>query len=130
MENRSRTTSIALAAAAAVVGAQAVTSGTATAAEKIPGMEHFLAQGCNQCHSVKSAGIEVKSDGEKPELEEGGPVPPDLSGVGKKHDSKFLHLFVTKQVELHDKKHMKKFKGTPEELDELVNWLLTLKADK
>lgn len=76
----------------------------------------FLAQKCNLCHSVEPAGIERTSKSEKMKG-------PDLAGVGKRHDAEWTKKFLTKTEMLNGKKHLKEFKGTPEELDALVAWL-------
>lgn len=76
----------------------------------------FLAQKCNLCHSVEPAGIERTSKSEKMKG-------PDLAGVAKRHDAEWTKKFLTKAEMLNGKKHLKEFKGTPEELDALVAWL-------
>lgn len=77
------------------------------------GKDIFLAQGCQNCHTVNSQGIE------------GEPVmgAPDLSEVGTRHDSDFIGTFIRQKTPMNGKMHMKKFSGTKEEWQELVAWL-------
>ena len=83
----------------------------------------FQENKCNKCHSIESQSIKRTS-----EPPEGAKYPPpDLSGVGLKHTSDWMAQWVTKQVEMHDKKHMYKFKGSDDELKTLTTWLGTLK---
>ncbi len=87
------------------------------------GKSIFLDNKCNKCHSIESQGIKRTS-----EPPEGAKYPPpDLSGVGLKHTADWMAQWVTKQVEMHDKKHMYKFKGSDDELKTLTTWLATLK---
>lgn len=92
---------------------------TVAAADSAPrpldGKEIFLAQKCNLCHAVPPAGIEATTKSEKMKG-------PDL--VDLKRDAEWIEKFVTKKVELNGKLHMKEFKGSDEELDALVDWLL------
>jgi hypothetical protein len=76
---------------------------------------------CNKCHTIESQGI--ARDGKAPE----GKQPPDLSGVGLKHDASWMQKWLLKEVELDGKKHIKKFSGTDDELKTLTAWLVTLK---
>ena len=80
----------------------------------------FLAQKCNLCHSVSSAGIEAKMHGSM--------AGPDLTGVGERHEAKLIEEFVTQQTEIDGQKHKKKFTGSDEELAALVDWLSAQKA--
>lgn len=77
------------------------------------GKEIFTAQGCHNCHTVTSQGIE------------GEPAmgAPDLSEVGARHESDFIGKFIRKKAPLNGKMHMKKFSGTKAEWQELVTWL-------
>ena len=75
----------------------------------------FLAQKCDMCHSVSTAGIEAKSKAMKA---------PDLVGVvTAEHDAKWIGEYVRKQVDLDGKKHGKAFTGSDEELKALISWL-------
>ena len=73
----------------------------------------FLAQKCDICHSVSTAGIEAKSKAMKA---------PDLVGVvTAEHDAKWIGEYVRKQVDLDGKKHGKAFTGSDEELKALID---------
>ena len=88
----------------------------AVAAAPPDGKAIFLAQKCNLCHSVSAAGIERQTKSEKI-------AGPDLTTATAKHDKAFLEKFLTKQETIDGKKHGKDFKGTPQELDALIDWL-------
>lgn len=103
------TLSIALAVVAALVG-------LVTEVQAADGKTVFEAQKCGLCHSVSSAGIEGKMK-----------TSTDLTGVGDKHDGEWIKQYVTKQVQLDGKDHKKEFKGSDEELQALVDWLLEQK---
>lgn len=100
------------------------------------GKQIFLKSECNECHTVKQLGIEKlpakeggKQSDEEAEEEDEDTEPPDLSGVGKEHDAKFLAGFLQKKVKNDDgKKHRKRFKGSDAELQALVAFLGTLQT--
>jgi mono/diheme cytochrome c family protein len=86
-------------------------------AEDVPaGQAVFLAQKCNLCHAVSSAGIEAKIRSEKLA---GG----DLKGIGERRDADWIAKFVRKEIELDGAKHKKLFTGSDEELQTLIAWL-------
>lgn len=100
--------------------APVLTVGTVQAAERpLDGKEIFLAQKCNLCHSVPPAGIEATTKSEKMKG-------PDLVDLDR--DAEWLEKYLTKEVELNAKPHMKEFKGGEEQLDALVGWLLKQQA--
>ncbi len=78
------------------------------------GKQIFLAQKCNVCHSVSSAGIEktMKSM-----------TAPDLTDLAAKQDAATLTKYLHKQVEINGKKHGKTFSGSDEDLAAVVSWL-------
>jgi len=87
------------------------------------GKNIFLDNKCNKCHSIESQGIKHTSeppDGAKY-------PPPDLSDVGNRHNAEWMQKWLHKEVEQHDKKHMKKFTGPDDELKTLTTWLASLK---
>ncbi len=93
----------------------------------------FVGNKCSSCHTVVAAGIgdeqdEVKQedDGWGDEEEKSGP--PDLSSIGSTRTAEWLDLYLQKKETIEDRKHMKRFKGTPEDRTALIDWLLTLKA--
>ncbi len=93
------------------------------------GQQVFVAQKCQMCHTVYSAGIgEPPAEDAKEETEEAEEGPPDLSLAGTGRTAEWLSLFLQKKEALNEKKHMMKFKGADEELVTLANWILTLKA--
>jgi len=99
------------------------------AADATPaGQQVFVAQKCQMCHTVYSAGIgePPAEDAKKDEEEAEGP--PDLSLAGTGRTAEWIGLFLQKKEALNEKKHMLKFKGTDEELAVLANWILTLKV--
>jgi cytochrome c551/c552 len=83
------------------------------------GKEIFLAQKCNTCHSIDSQKVEKTSDKIKA---------PDLSNAGGMVESAdWLKSFLKKTVKKDDKAHLREFKGTDEELNTVVSWLVSLK---
>lgn len=76
----------------------------------------FLAQKCDMCHSVSTAGIESKNS--KKDL---------VNVVVPPHDAAWVKQFLHKQADLDGKKHMKQFAGTDPELDALVSFLAAQK---
>ncbi len=103
------TLALALAAGAAV-------SSTVDAAD---GKAIFLAQKCNTCHTIDSQSIAKTSEKMKA---------PDLSNAsGLVESADWLKSFLKKEVKKDDKNHQREFKGTAEELDAVVQWLMTLK---
>lgn len=102
-----------------ILGLLATGATLRTNAEK-DGKTIFLDNKCSNCHSVSSVGIK----GMRPE---GGAKPNDLSNTGGKLKAPWIEKWLMKEETLNNKKHMRKFKGTPEELHTLTNWLETLK---
>jgi len=88
------------------------------AADVPAGQQVFLDQKCNNCHAVSTAQIEAKM--------KGATAGPDLAGIGKK-DAAWLKSYIEQKQDADGKKHKVGFKGTPEQLDQLVAWLGTLK---
>jgi mono/diheme cytochrome c family protein len=92
------------------------------------GQQVFVAQKCQMCHTVYSAGIGEPPAEDAKEEEEEAAGPPDLSLTGTGRTAEWLSLFLQKKETLNEKKHMKRFGGADEDLAALANWLLTLKA--
>ncbi len=91
------------------------------AEEKLPaGHQAFLDLKCNMCHSVPAAGIEAKTKSEKMK---GADL---LAG---EWDKDGLVQYIKQESEVDGEKHKKEFKGSDEELQALVDWLLEQKAD-
>ena len=97
-----------------------VVAAFSTAAFAADGKAIFLAQTCNQCHSIDSQGVAKTSDKIKA---------PDLSNAAKLAESAdWLKKFLKKEVDHNGKKHLREFKGTDEELDTVAKWLASLKT--
>ncbi len=75
---------------------------------------------CDKCHSIESQGIERTSTPP-------GKLPPDLSGVGLKHNADWIKSWLLKEEELNGKKHLKKYTGSEADLTTLAKWLASLK---
>ena len=86
---------------------------------ELDGKQIFENSKCIKCHSVESLEITSKKD-----------EPVDLSNVGASGDAEFLKKYLLKEETRNDKKHKTKFKGSDEELNALVDWLLTLKTEE
>jgi mono/diheme cytochrome c family protein len=84
------------------------------AAAKLDGKAIFLAQKCNLCHSVPTAGIEKTTKSEKM-------AGPDMVNV--KTDAATLGKYLRKQADKDGKKHTKAFTGSDEELGALIAWI-------
>jgi mono/diheme cytochrome c family protein len=110
-----QTITFALSILVMVVLLAALYSGPAAGqAGKLDGKAIFLAQKCNMCHSVPTAGIEKTTKSEKM-------AGPDLVNV--KEDAAALTKYLRKQADLKGKKHVKAFTGSDEELGALVAWI-------
>ena len=113
-----QTIGFALSILAAVVLLAAFYSGPAQGAAEPAkdGKQIFLAQKCNVCHSVSSAGIERTMKSEKM-------AGPDLTNLAAKQDAATLTKYLHKQADINGKKHGKMFSGSDAELTALVSWL-------
>ena len=89
-------------------------SGPASGQAKLDGKALFLAQKCNMCHSVSTAGIEATTKSEKMKG-------PDLVNV--KTEAKVLGDYLRKKADLKGKKHSKAFTGSDEELGAMLAWI-------
>jgi len=83
----------------------------------------FTTLKCNMCHAVSTAGIESKTKSEKMF---GG----DLINLAADSDAKALAAYINQETEIDGKPHKKEFKGSDEELQALVDWLLEQKAEE
>ena len=86
---------------------------------ELDGQQIFTDIKCTKCHSVESLEIVSTKDD-----------PTDLSNVGADKDAEFLKKYLVKEEIMNDKKHKAKFKGSDDELNTLVDWLLTLKTEE
>ena len=82
------------------------------------GKQIFLDNKCNSCHTVASQDITSKKDDAV-----------DLSNAGTVGDAQLMKSYLLKEAQINDKDHKMKFKGSDDELNTLVNWLLTLKTE-
>jgi len=115
-------------------------SASAEDAKKVPdGKPIFLSYKCSSCHEIATQGIvKKKAQGEAAAAAPATPAapastsrkPPDLSGVGMEHKADWIKAYLTKKEAIHDRKHMKLFKGTDAELATLAGWLESLKDEK
>ncbi|NWF49454.1 MAG: c-type cytochrome [Ignavibacteriaceae bacterium] len=81
------------------------------------GKQLFIDKKCTMCHSVSSQNIKSpKKDAA------------DLSNTGEGKTIELLKQYLKKEQKINDKEHKTAFKGTEEELDEIVRWLETLKT--
>ncbi len=91
-----------------------------SAGAALDGKAIFLAQKCNLCHSIAAAGITKTSEKMKA---------PDLTGEVKAEDGPKLIKFLRKlEPGENGKKHGKEFKGTDEEIQAVLDWLVAQKA--
>jgi len=81
------------------------------------GKQVFLNSKCNNCHTVNSIELTSKKD-----------YANDLSNAGSLGDAKLMKSYLLKESKINDKDHKLKFKGTEDELNALITWLLTLKT--
>ncbi len=91
------------------------------AAQEAPprGQQLFLDMKCNMCHAVPTVGIEAKTSSEKMK----GPDIVDL-----KVERDWMFKFLKREVQKDGAQHKKEFKGSDEELQALVDWLLEQKS--
>jgi cytochrome c2 len=76
------------------------------------GKEVFSAKKCAICHKVNGVG---------------GKMGPDLSDIGDKKDSEWLTKFLKDPKSLMPEAKMPAFKGSDQELQDLVAYLMSLK---
>jgi cytochrome c2 len=79
------------------------------------GQKVFVEKKCGTCHSVESAGLTSKKKDAV-----------DLSNVGV-NKADLLTKYLKKEAKISDKDHKIAFKGSDEELKNLVSWFQTLK---
>jgi hypothetical protein len=93
----------------------------AQAAGEAPGQMVYMAQKCNTCHSVPSAGITRTTKSDKVA---GQDLPGDLADK----PASFFVQFLKKEVPNDEgNKHKKDWKGTDAELQQLATWLAEIK---
>lgn len=104
---------IMLVAAAVSAAVLAAAPWPAPAAEQLDGRSIFLAQKCETCHAVSSADIKAT----------GKIKAPDLTGTAAKRDATALSSYLRQKHQINNKKHVKAFTGSDEELGALIAWL-------
>ena len=114
-------TRVPVAGVAAILVAAVLSAGPARADDPA-GQQAFLANKCNLCHSVDKLEIARTSTSDKMKG-------PDLSTTGDDLDLEWAVKFLKKEVELEGSLHKKEFKGTDEELQQIVQWLGTLRSE-
>ena len=87
------------------------------------GKQIFIDKKCVGCHTIEAEGIMKKTPTTKM-------IGPDLSAVGTDAKPGFIAKYITKDADLHGKKHMIKFAGTDDELKTVVSYLEGLKGKK
>ncbi len=110
-----------------VIAALTMVAVSASAGEEAmpAGHKAFLDMKCNMCHAVSTVGIEAKTTSEKM-------MGPDLVNLAKHEtlgDAAVLGKYIKQEAKLDGEEHKKGFKGTDEELQALVDWLLEQKAE-
>ncbi len=110
-----------ISAASVVVATFLMSAGTMHSSATSSGKSIFLDSKCDKCHTISSQSIE-RSGATPP-----GKLPPDLSGVGLKHNADWIKGWLLKEEELNGKKHLKKWSGSDDDLKTLCNWLASLK---
>lgn len=83
------------------------------------GKKLFLDSKCNGCHAVASQDIEaVRENSKAPDMSDAGTMIPNAEWAKK---------FVMREEEKDGKKHMRPWKGSEKDLEQIVAWLMTLK---
>jgi cytochrome c5 len=82
------------------------------------GKASFESAKCNMCHDVSTVGIKATVKSEKMKG-------PDL--VGLSVDAATLKPYLKGETEINGTKHKKKFTGSEEELQAIVDWLVEQK---
>jgi len=77
-----------------------------------PGEKIYSAKRCGACHVIQG---------------KGGKLGPPLSDIASKRDAQWLKAFLKDPKTLNPETKMSPFKGTDDELETLIAYLLTLK---
>ncbi len=86
----------------------------------VNGKKVFEAEKCSMCHALSNLGIEATTKSDKLKG-------PDLVDVSKRYEGDWLAKYLKKEADKDGKSHTKPFKGSDEELQALVDWLLEQK---
>lgn len=91
-----------------------------TGAAAADGKALFVENKCNTCHSVDSQSIEKTSEKMKG---------PDLSNAASLLESaEWAKSFIKREAKKDGKSHVRPFRGSDEDLEAIVDWLMTLEA--
>ncbi len=88
--------------------------------ERLDGKAVFLDSGCVTCHSVPSAGLTARVEKMKAS---------DLVDLGERYEAEWVAKYIRGTEKLDGMSHRKPFKGSDEELQALVDWLLEQKSE-
>lgn len=83
----------------------------------------FLEAKCNTCHAISSAEIEAKNKSANNKA-------PDLSKIDIKYEKDFLKKYLQKEESINEKKHPVAYKGTDEDLEILLSFILSLQPQE
>ena len=109
-------------AVALALAALTMVAVAATAEEASDGKQEYVDQKCNMCHGVSTVGIEAKTTSDKMKG-------PDLVDLAEEWSGKSLVEYMKREADKDGKQHKKEFKGSDEELQAIVDWLLEQKAE-
>jgi mono/diheme cytochrome c family protein len=107
-------TTVALSASGAVLWL--ATAGGVAHAEDAAGQALFLEQGCHACHAVPAAGIAMAGDDTI--------SAPVLEGLADHYKPCKLKRWLKRERDQEGYTHLQYFRGTDEELQVLVGWLI------
>ena len=99
------------------------------------GLVLFKKNGCNECHTIGSLGVEKEAKKQTPEAAQASESkkkkkdPPDLSGVGLEHEAKWISAYLNKEEAIDGEKHEKRFKGSEADRRTIAMWLGSLKTE-
>ncbi len=83
----------------------------------------FIEAKCNTCHAISSLEIEAKNKSASNKAS-------DLSKIEIKYDKDFLKKYLYKEESLNEKKHPVAYKGTDEDLEILLSFILSLQSQE
>jgi cytochrome c551/c552 len=89
-------------------------------AEGKDGKTIFEESKCTACHGIETQGVEAKKKSDKN---------PDLSKITEGHDIEFWTKYMKKDESLNNKKHPIPFRGSDEDLNTMMEWLMSLGAE-
>lgn len=86
------------------------------------GQKAFIANKCDNCHSIEKLEIERKIKSEKMKG-------PDLGDVGDRHMAEWMVKFLKREVDLDDDLHKQEYKGSKKDLEAISAWLGEMKKE-